>query len=409
MIGAWQKKLGHRSLWENFNLGYENGPLPTSGIERARSRPLRASTRKSTGGISAPRPVKKIKPPPRRKSADFHYSSDSSLTPLPSSDDEDGTSLRITTIRSQTKSSPSSGSVISRSTAGLPPRDSNDHSVKSIDRGVSRANAPQDINMDPGNEPPPTPPQGIGVLVNHCHPANSTTPLTEVDDPMNGTSVSAVCLQSRREPSQSMAESNDARSLSAPVPRSSSAPRRRTRPRTNWYPKRPSKQKKIYHVEETIDRPMAIDTPAVVDQEPELEQLAIVHQDITPGEPFIPKLGPSEPPSLKLSIHPPALIPPIVPEIRVPFSTSYTNIPLPRPAPASNLNPSPDGLKGLNDTSVAAVPGFLRPTLPSNPPIWAQVSLVHNSRGTYSDGGLVASRALRILRLLQGVPRWRLL
>jgi len=375
LIGAWQKELGHQSLWEDFNLEYERGPPPSSRNERVRSRPSRASTRKSTGGIPTPRPVKKVKPLPRRRSAECHYFSDSTLTPLPSSDDEDDTLLRITNIHSQAPSSPSR----SRSTAGLPPGDSSGHSVGITDRGTSPTHAPQDIDMDPGIEPPPTPPQDIGVLVDpsdYCYPASSTAPLTEFDDPMNGTSVSAMCLRSGRELSQSVVEFNDAKWLSAPVVRSSSDVRRKVRPRTNWHSKgRSKKKRRTGHVEETIDQSMIIDTPAVIDPEPESEQLTIVHQDTALGEPFIPELEPSEPPPLKISIHPSLFIPPIAPEIRVPLSTSFINIPLPRPVSASNVDPSLDGLKGSNSTSVAAVPGFSRPALPNNPPIWAQVKI----------------------------------
>jgi hypothetical protein len=361
LIGAWQKKLGHQNLWEDFNLEYERGPPPNSGKEHTHSRSARVTTRKSTGGISAPKPAKKIDILSRRRSTECHYFSDSSLTPLPSSDDEDDTPLRITTMQLQKSPSLSSRNAVSRPTKDPPSRDSRDHLVGVKDQGISYNYTSQDENMDPW----------VAEVVHES-----------ADDPMNGASVSAACLPSGRWASQPVTEHNDAKSLSAPVPRSSSAPRQKRRNRTNWsLRKKPSKRKKADHVEETTDQPMAIDPPAAVDPEPEPEPPTIepVHQDIAPSEPFIPRLEQSEIPSLKISIRPPVSIPPIVQEIRVPFSTSCANIPLPRPGPASNPDPSPDGLKGLSDTPVATIPGFPRPTLPGNPPIWAQVRIVRNS------------------------------
>ena len=345
LIGAWQRKLGHQNLWEDFNLVYTSGPPPISGGSRTRSRPTRASTRKSTGGISAPKPVKKSKPLPRRRSEEHHYFSDSSLTPLPSSDDED---------------------IVSRPTAYPFARDPNDCSVGSVDQGISQNDTIQDVNMDSGDEPPPTPPQDTGFLIDppYCELANSATSLTRVvqnsvDDPMIGNSVSAASFRSGKVPSRSVTRYNGEKSLSAPAPHSSTAPQRKRGRRTNWNTKKPSKKKRT-HVEEATDQPMVIDTPAVADLDPEPEPLTIgrVRQDIAPNEPFIPGLVP---------------IPPILPEVRAPFSTSCANIPLPRVAPASNPDPSLDDLKGPSDTPAVAIPVFPRPVLSKNPPIWAQV------------------------------------
>ena len=236
--------------------------------------------------------------------------------------------------------------------------------------------------MDPEDEPPSTLSQDTGI-----------------DDPMNWTSVSGMCLRSGRDLSQSVTELIHPKSVSAPVPRSSAA-RKKRRNRANFYTKKPlSKRKKADHSEETTDQPMSIDTPVIAEPEPEPEPLTIepVYQDIVLNEPFIPRLEPLEPLSLKISIHPPVFIPPIVQETRVPLSISCANVPLPRPAPAPNPGPSPDGLKGLTDAPVVAVPGFSRPTLPRNPPIWAQVRVVHRSDKTGPNGRLVTSGALRIL------------
>jgi len=387
LIGAWQKKLGHLNLWEDFNLDYESGPPSKNGKKRgkkrARSRPTRASTRKSAGGIPAPKPVEEIDPPPRPQSAEHHYFSDSTLTPLSSSDDEDDSPPCISSMQPQTPPPSPSRGVVSRSISDLPPRGSNNCVVGTTDQGVSTSYTPQDVNMDSGDEPPPIPPLGIGVLVDNLHrgPVNST-PVQSVDDPMNGTSVSAVCLRSRGGPSQSVTGPNDATSLSAPVPHSSTGPRRnrKGRRKANSYPKKPPKRKKTGYVEGIADQPMAIDIPAIVDPEPDPEpqNMESARQDITPSEPFIPGLEPLDPPSLNISIYPSVQIPPLVPETRVPFSTSCANIPLSQPIPAAILDLSPDDLKGSNDAPVATIPGLSRPTLPSNPPIWAQVRIVHN-------------------------------
>lgn len=374
LIGAWQKKLGHKKLWEDFNLGYQNGPPPSSGNERTHSRPARVATRKSTGGISTPNTVRKISPLPRRRSAEHHYFSDSSLTPLPSSDDEDDTSLWITPIPPRRPSSSSSGNALTYPPEGPLPRNSKRFLVGITGQGISRNHIPQDKNMDLEYEPPPTPPSlGVPVDSLRCEPTNYTTAFAEVihggvDDPMNGTSVSAVFPRSGKERLQSVTGPSEAKSASAPVPRSSSAPRRKRRRKVNWSTKK--KRKKADYAEVTTDQPMTIAEPGS-EREPLTVEFA--NQDITLNEPFIPRLEPLELPSLRISIHPPVSIPPIVQESRVPFSTSYANIPQPRPAPASDPGPSPDGLKGLTDTPAVAVPVFLRPTLPSNPPIWAQV------------------------------------
>jgi len=407
LIGAWQKKLGHRNLWEDFNLVYEGGPPPKSGGRHIRSRPARAATRKSTGCIPAPNPVRKANHLPRRRSAEYHYFSDSSLTPLPSSDDEDDTQPQFATMGLPRPSSPSSGEALSCPTADSPPGGSRYYMAQ----GISHHYTHQDENMDLEDAPPPTPPQDIGGPNDplYYEPVDSMAVLTEVaDDPMNGTSVSAMCLRSGRELSLPVTKPNNTKSLSAPVPCSSSAPHTKRRRKTNGSTKK--KRKKVENAEETTDQPMVIDTPAA-DPEPEPEPLIIepVRQDVAPRELFIPRLEPSEPPPLKISILPSPFIPPIVQESRVPFSASRPNILLPQPIPASNPDPSPDDLKGLNDTPVAATSGFSRPTLPSNPPIWAQVMAVRHSGGTDSNEGLVASRTLRILQLLQGISKWRLL
>ena len=393
LIGAWQKKLGHENLWEDFNLVYMSGPPPVSGIKRTRSRPTRASTRKSTGGISAPKPAKKCNPLPRRRSEELHYFSDSTLTPLPSSDDEDDTPFRITTIQSQKLSSPLSRDTVPHPAAYPLARDPSNRSVGSIDQGISQNDTVQDVHMGSGDEPPPIPPQDIGSFIDplHCGPTNSATSLTRdvqnsVDDPMNGTSVSAASFPSGREPSQSVTDRSGEKSLSAPVPRSSTAPHRKKRRKTNWYPKKSSKKKT--HVEETVDQPMVVDTPTVADpeREPEPPTVAPVRIDTTHDEPFIPKLVPSDPPSLKILIRPRVSIPPIAPEIRAPLSTSCTNIPSPRLVPVPNSDSSLDVLKGPSDTPAVAVPGFSRPTLSENPPIWAQVRASFQSGNTGFNG-----------------------
>ena len=396
LIGAWQKKLGHRNLWEDFNLEYEGGPPPKSGGRRIRSHPARAATRKSTGCISAPNPVRKANHLPRRMSAEYHYFSDSSLTPLPSSDDEDDTQPQSTT-QLRRPPSPSDGRALSFSAVGPSPEGSRDHLARTMDQGISRHHTPQDENMDLEDAPPPTPPQDIGGPIDHMcfEPADSMAALAEVvDDPMNGTSISAICLRSGRELSLSVTVPKNKKSLSAPVPRPPPAPHKKRRRKTNWYTKK--KQRKAENVEETTDQPMVIDTPAFADPEPESEPLIIepVHQDVAPSEPFIPRLELLKHPPLKISILPSVLIPPIVQESRVPFSNSRPNIPPPQPTPASNPGPSPSDLKGLSDTPVGATPGFSRPTLPSNPPIWAQVRAAHESGGTDPNRRLVASRTL---------------
>ena len=382
LIGAWQKELGHQKLWEDFNLEYESGPPSMSRNERTHSRLTYAPTRKSTGGITTPKPTKGVKSLPRRRSEEFHCFSDSTLTPLQSSDDEEDTTFRITTTQLQNPFLPSSRGVASQLTAGLSTGNPHGCSVGSLGQGTSPNDTPQDVNMDSGDEPLSTPPQDVGSLIGplDCEPTNSAAALTQVfqeivDDPMNGTSVSAACFRSGRKPLQSLTYFSDEKSLSAPVPRTSTAPHRKKRRKTNWYSKKKS-SKKPKHVEETADQPMIIDTPTLADLEPDQGSFTIepVRQAVAPSEPFIPEPVSSEPPSLKISIHPSASTLPIASEIRVPFSTSYANIPSPRLAQASNPDPLPDDPKGSTDTSVVVVPGFPRPTLSSNPPIWAQVS-----------------------------------
>jgi len=411
LIGAWQKELGHQKLWEDFNLEYESGPPSMSRNERTHSRPTYAPTRKSTGGITTPKPAKGAKPLSRWWSdEDCHCFSDSTLTPLPSDDEED-TTFRIATTQSQKQLLPSSGGVASHFTVGLSTGNSSSCSVGSAGQGTSRNDTSQDVNMDSADEPPSTPPQDVGSLPLDREPTSSAAALTQVfqeivDDPMNGTSASAACFRSGRKPLQSLTYFSDEKSLSAPVPRTSTTPHRKRRRRANWYSKKKS-PKKPKHVEETADQPMVIDTPTLADLEPDRGPLTIepVRQVVAPSEPFIPEPVSSEPPSLKISIHPSASTLPIVSEIRVPFSTSYANIPSPRPAQASNPDLLPDDPKGSADTPVIVVPGFSRPTLFSNPPIWAQVSISLQLCNTDLDVQLVASGALRILRLLQGIPR----
>ena len=354
LIGTWQKKLGHQKLWEDFNLEYESGPPPMNGNECTLSRPTRAPARKSTGGIPASKRIKKYDPLPRRRS--FDCFSDSSLTPLPSSDDEDDTALRITTIA----------------------RDSNDLPVGSADQGVSQDRTPQDVIMDSADEPPPTPPQTISSLIAspHYESANSTAAFTQVVSEsilMNGTFVFATRLRSGRELPRSVTGFNNGKSLSNHVLRSSKVPYQNKGRRTSRYLGEPSKKKN--HVEEPPEQPMVVDTPSATDLEPEQEPLSTgIHQDATLSEPFIPGLSGSPP--LKISIRPPVSIPPIVPEIRVPLSISCINTPLPRPAPVQNPDPSPGGLKGPSVTPAVVAPRISRPTLPSNPPIWAQVRML---------------------------------
>lgn len=347
MIGTWQKELGHKSLWIDFNLEYQRGPLPASSSQPTPTRPVRASARKSTGCISAPKPWKRPDLLPRRKSAGWHYSSDSSLTPLPSEGEED---------------------------ALLP----NGPSFGSAEQSIFDTYPSPEVHMDSVDEPPPTPPQDVSVLIDplYSEPENRRASLTEVvresvDDPMNGTSASAACLRSGAGPTLSVTESSHPKSLSAPVP-SSSGPRRKGKKRINYYTKKkPPKQKEKEPAEETTDCPMIIDTPTFADPEPEPEPPSTepVHQDIVLSEPLIPMPDPSDPPSLNISI---ALVSPIVPEIRVPLPTSCANVPLPRSTPAS-IDPPPASLNGFGDTLVAAVPGSPRLPLPRNPPIWAQV------------------------------------
>ena len=187
---------------------------------------------------------------------------------------------------------------------------------------------------------------------------------------MNGTSVSAACFRSEKELPQSLAHFSGEKSLSAPVPRSSTVPHRKKRRRTNFFSKK-KPPKKSNRVGGTTDQPMVIDTPAVVGLEPEPELLTIepACQDIALNEPS------SELLSLKISTHPPVSITPIAPEIRVPLLASCTNIPSIRPALTPNPDPSPEDLKGPSDTPAVAVSGFSRPALFSNPPIWAQVRI----------------------------------
>lgn len=242
---------------------YKRGPAPSSGNLFVRSSPTRTLTRKSTGCISAPRPPKKLNPLPRRKSAEYCYPSDSSLTPLSSSDDEDDASFVITAKRSRMQSPPPSGSVVLDSATVLGVTHLNDCSFGSIDQGISDDFPPRETNMESGDEPPATPPQDSGILIDplRFELENSSTEIYgSVDDPMIGTSISAACLRSERVPTQSIPTSNHTKSLSAPVP--PSCRKRKTRAYFDTR-KRPSKQKKAELAEETTEEQMAIDTPAV--------------------------------------------------------------------------------------------------------------------------------------------------
>lgn len=319
---------------------YECGPPPLSETRPVPSRPVRASGRKSTGYISSSKQTRKPGPLLRRRSAESaqcFYASDSSLTPLPSSDDEDDGSFMNTAKRSRTQSPSPGGSAVLDSTTDPQIGHLNGHSFGSIDQGISGDCPPLETHMDFRDELPPTPPET---------PSASLTDVIrgDIDDPMNGTSISAGCLRFGKGQNQSMTSSNHPKSLSAPVPPPSSSPRRKRKKRINYYTKKkPPKQKKAEP--ETTEESMVIDPPAVAD----------------------PRLRPSGLPSLEISI---ASIPSIS---RVPLSASRTNVTPLRSASASGLNPPLDEPKGLGDTPTGAVPGLSRPTLPSNPPIWAQV------------------------------------
>jgi hypothetical protein len=235
--------------------------------------------------------------------------------------------------------------------------------------------------MDTADEPPPTPPLDINAIIDPLDPepeicCDSLTKIVHgsVDDSMDGASASAPCLRSETEPTLSVTGPSSPKSVSAPVSSSSLGPRSKTRKRISYYSKeKPSKRKKEEPVEEIKYNPMAVDTPTVGDPGPEQEPPIAepVHQDIFLSEPLIPLLEPSAPPSPEISIP---LVLPISPEIRVPLSAAYTNVPS---APALNVDSLPTSLESLSNTPAAAVPGSLRPPLPSNPPIWAQVRSSH--------------------------------
>lgn len=274
LIGAWQKKLGHKNLWEDFNLEYENGPPPMSGIQRARPSPMRVPTRKSTGCIPERRPPKTPDLSSRRSSAEYHCFSDSPLTPLPSSDDEDDTPL-IATSGSPMPPKSSGRNDVLRLAADLPARDSSDSSFGSMDKSISHNRLPWDINMDPVDEPPPTPPQDFSVFINPLHhgPESSTTSLMGVasegtDETMYDASAFTMCLRSGRRPGRPVTGFSGARSFSAPVPLPSSAPSKKGRRRVgNSAKKKPRKQKKPGYIEDPPDQQMAIDIPAIANSE----------------------------------------------------------------------------------------------------------------------------------------------
>ena len=322
LIGTWRKELGHKKFWADFNEDYMGDHLPTSSDEPTSPPRTRATTRKSTGGIPATKPEEANRLI-RRRSEDYHWFYGRLLTPQPPSD-EDNTPPPI-------------GSVASGSNPGLPTGDPNNWD---IDQGAPHNYGPQDIDFF------------VGSLASET--ADSAAAPVQagwegVDDPMNGTSVSAVCFRSEKEPLQSFL--GDGKSHSAPVP-PSTAPRRRKRRKAGLNPKKKPPKKPNRAEGAAAAQPMSIDAPVVADLGPE------------PG-----------PSSLKLPSPSPTPSTPIVQEFRVPFSTSCVNIPLPRSAlgPNSDNDPLPDGLKEPNDTPAVVVPGFSRPVLSKNPPIWAQV------------------------------------
>lgn len=350
LIGAWQRKLGHKILWENFNLVYEQGPTSLNGTRCTPPCPTQTSTRKSTGCISASEPVKP-NPLPHQQPADWSYASDSSLTSLSSSDDEDDGSCVITK-RPRTRSPSSGGRVALGSLTDLRVGSFNDCSFGGVDQGISDNSPSRKTHMDSRDEPPPTPPHDNGGLIG----TSSTSPAKVVhgcaDDPMNGTSISAECVRSKRGLTRPITASGHPKSLSAPILPPSSPVRRKRKKGTNYSAtKKAPKQKKREPIGETTNEPMAIETPI------------IVH----------PKATPSESPSLNIVIRPFASIPSIGSEVRAPFSTSCTNVPPPRSASTPNPDPLLGNLKDSGETSAVVIPQFLRPTLPNNPPIWAQV------------------------------------
>ena len=307
LICAWQKKLGHQIFWKDFSQKYGSGSPPP--------------TRESTGEIPAPNP-EEAKP----------LSEEHSL------------------FYSDVLPPPPIGNVVPRSNSGLPSRDPNGCSTRDVGHTASHNYTLQDVNMDAADEPPPTPPQGIGLLAGSftSETADSATFSTQlvresVDDPMNGTSVSAVCFRPEREPSQSRL--GDGKSHSAPVP-PSTAPHRKKRRKANLNPKKKPPKKPNRVEESTVGQPMSIDTPVVSDPGPN-----------------------PEPPSLKLSTHLPISTASITQESRAPLSISCVNIPLSRSASGPSYDPLPDG------TPAVVSPGFSRPILSGNPPIWAQVRM----------------------------------
>ena len=341
LIGRWRKELGYKEFSEDFNLHYGGGRLPMNSDKLTNSPRTHAATRKSTEGIPITKP-EEANCLSRRRSEDYHWFHGRLLTPQPSSDGDN--------------TPPPIRSPVSGSNSGLPTGDPNGFSVRDVDQGTSHNYDPQDVYMDAANEPPLTPLKDIGFLVGSPAPetANSATVPAQitwesVDDSMNGTSVSAVCFRSEKEPSQS--RSGGGKPHSAPVP-PSTAQRRKKRHKANLNPKKkpPKKPNRVDGV--TAGQPMSIDTPIVADPGPD-----------------------SGSPSLELSTHSHTSTTPILQEFRAPFSSSCAHIPLSRSAPGQNHDPLPEDLKELDDTPTVASPGFSRPTLSRNPPIWAQVSM----------------------------------
>ena len=341
LIGTWQKNLGHQIFWEDFSRDYRRGSPPTSSNECISSRRPCAPARESTGGIPEPNPEEA-----KHLSEKYPWFYGDLLTPQQSSD-EDDTPPPITT-RLRKPLPPPIGNVVSRSNSGLPSRDPNGYSTGHVGQTASHNYTLQDVNMDAADEPPPTPPQDIGFLAGSfaSETADSAAFPTQLvresaDDPMNGTSVSAACFRSEREPSQYRL--GGGKSHSAPVP-PPTAPHRKKRRKASLNPKKKPPKKPNRVEEPAVDQPMSIDTPVVSDPGPNPES-----------------------PSLKLSAHSPISTTSIAPESRVPLSISYINIPLSRSTSGPSYDPLPDG------TPAIVSPGVSRPILSGNPPIWAQV------------------------------------
>lgn len=368
LIGAWQKGLGHQSLWEDFNLEYAHGPAPLTVTSPVPSRPTRASTRKSTGCISASKPRKMSTHLSRRRSAGYRYPSDSSLTPLSSSDDEGDAPSITPTKRSRIGSPPQSISVMLDSATEPRMKRLNDRSFGGVDQGISDNCPPRESHMHSGGEPPATPPQNTHALIGLGDFCAGDDIHGSTYDPVNGTSISAACLQPERGPTQLGTLSTLPKSLSAPVPPSSFRAGEKRKKTFNYHTKKKSPKKKAEPVEGTTHEPMAIDIPTV--PSPEVRPGPAT---TTLSEPFRLRIEPPEPPPLKISIHPVTSIPSVSPEVKLPLSTACINLPSPRSTQGRNPDLSLASPKGLGGITAVTTPGFSRPPLPNNPPIWAQV------------------------------------